>query len=74
MKARRLLAEIMKKYRKKNKLSQEKFAERCGLSADEISLIECEKISPRFDIAYRILEAVGIDLEKSLCEVFEKRE
>lgn len=71
MKARRLLAEIMKKYRKKNKLSQEKFAERCGLSADEISLIECEKISPRFDIAYRILEAVGIDLEERLLGTME---
>ena len=64
MEARKILAEIMKKYRKENKLSQEIFAERCGLSADEISLIECQKISPRFDNAYKILLEMGIDLEK----------
>lgn len=73
MKSRKILAEIMKKYRKENKRSQEKFAERCGLSVDEISLIECQKISSRFDIAYRILEAAGIDLEECLLGTTEQR-
>lgn len=66
MKARKMLANLLRNYRKTHSITQEQFAELCGLSPDEISLIECEKISQRFDIVYRILEVMGIDLEKSL--------
>ena len=66
MKARKLLAKALKKYRKAHDLTQEQFAELCEMSSDEISLIECEKTSPYFDNAYKILRAMDIDLEKIL--------
>lgn len=66
MKARKMLAKLLRNYRKTHGITQEQFAELCGLSPDEISLIECEKISPRFDIVYRMLEVMGINLEKIL--------
>lgn len=66
MKARKILAKLLRNYRKAQGITQEQFAELCGLSSDEISLIECEKISPRFDIVYRMLEVMGINLEKIL--------
>ncbi len=73
MKAREILSKIMKKYRKENGLSQEKFAERCGMSTDDISLIECKKASPYFDNVYKILMAMGIDLEKLLLDAIKKK-
>ena len=66
MKARKMPAKLLRNYRKTHGITQEQFAELCGLSPDEISLIECEKISPRFDIVYRMLEVMGINLEKIL--------
>lgn len=66
MKARKILAKLLRNYRKAQGITQEQFAELCGLSSDEISLIECEEISPRFDIVYRMLEVMGINLEKIL--------
>ena len=73
MKVREILSKIMKKYRKENGLSQEKFAELSGLSVDTISLIECEKISPRFETVYKILTAMGVDLEQLLLDEIEKK-
>lgn len=54
----------VKKYRTKNKLSQEAFAEKCGLHRTYISAIECYRRSIALENIQRIADALEIDTYK----------
>ncbi len=51
---------ILKKYRKKRGLSQEKFPELCDVSTGTIGNIECGIAKPSFDLIIRMAEILGI--------------
>ena len=51
----------LKKYRKKKNLSQEKFAEKCGLHRTYISDIECFRRSIALENIQRIADALEIE-------------
>lgn len=54
----------VKKYRIKHKLSQEAFAEKCGLHRTYISAIECYRRSISLENIQRIADALEIDTYK----------
>ncbi len=58
----------VKKYRKKLGLSQEAFAEKCGLHRTYISAIECNRRSIALENVQRIADALGIDSYKLFVE------
>lgn len=58
----------VRKYRMQKGLSQEKFAERCGLHRTYISDIECFRRSISLDNIQKIAEALGIDTYKLFVE------
>lgn len=51
----------VRKYRKKLGLSQEKFAEKCGLHRTYISDIECFRRSISLDNIQKIANALGVE-------------
>ncbi len=51
----------VKKYRTKLGVSQEKFAEMCGLHRTYISAIECYRRSISLENIQRIADALGVD-------------
>lgn len=53
-------------YRKENELTQEQFAEGCGMSVDNISLIERKKIFPKLDTLGKIAGFMGITVSELL--------
>jgi len=57
---RRLLGETIRGKRKKAKFSQEKLAERAGLSTVFISRVERGKESPSVDSLVKIAKALGL--------------
>jgi len=58
---RLVLAENMKKYRKVQKISQEKLAERVGTAPNYIALIEVGKKFPSASMLERIALALNVD-------------
>ena len=58
----------LKKYRNNIGLSQEKFAERCGLHRTYISAIECYKRSISLENIQKIADALEIESYKLLIE------
>ena len=58
----------MRKYRMQKKISQEKFAEQCGLHRTYISDIECFRRSISLDNIQRIANALEIDTYKLFME------
>ena len=58
----------LKKYRKKLGLSQEAFAEKCGLHRTYISAIECYRRSIALENVQRIADALEIESYKLLME------
>ena len=58
----------LKKYRTEKKLSQEKFAELCGLHRTYISDIECFRRSISLDNIQKIADALEIDTYKLFIE------
>lgn len=54
----------LKKYRKKKGLSQEAFAEKCGMHRTYISAIECYKRSISLENIQRIADALEIETYK----------
>lgn len=58
----------LKKYRKQKGLSQEKFAEKCGLHRTYISDIECFKRSISLENIQRIADAFEIETYKLFVE------
>lgn len=60
----KIFGDNVKKYRTKNQLSQEEFAEKCGLHRTYISAIECYRRSIALENIQRIADALGIDTYK----------
>ena len=58
----------LRKYRTKKGLSQEQFAEICGLHRTYISDIECFQRNVSLENVQRIADALGIELYKLLQE------
>ena len=58
----------VKKHRLKMKLSQEKFAELCGLHRTYISDIECFQRNVSLESVQKIAEAIGIEPYELLME------
>ena len=56
----------LKIYRKQLGLSQEEFAEKCGLHRTYISAIECYRRSIALENIQRIADALGVDAYKLL--------
>ena len=59
---------ILRKYRTKKGLSQEQFAEICGLHRTYISDIECFQRNVSLENVQRIADALGIESYKLLQE------
>ena len=57
----RVFGTNLKKYRNRIGLSQERFAERCGLHRTYISDIECFRRSISLENIQRIADALGIE-------------
>ena len=58
----------VKKYRAKTGLSQEAFAEKCGLHRTYISAIECNRRSIALENIQRIADALGVETYKLFME------
>ena len=58
----------LKKYRTEKKLSQEKFAELCGLHRTYISDVECFRRSISLENIQKIADALGIETYKLFVE------
>lgn len=63
----------LKKYRNLIGLSQEKFAEKCGLHRTYISAIECYKRSISLENIQKIADALEIESYKLLIEESEEK-
>lgn len=64
----KVFADNLKKYRKETGLSQEQFAEKCGMHRTYISAIECYRRSISLENIQRIANALGIDTYKLFLE------
>lgn len=60
----KVFGDNLKKYRTQLGLSQEAFAEKCGLHRTYISAIECYRRSIALENAQRIADALGIETYK----------
>ena len=58
----------LRKYRTATGMSQEAFADKCGMHRTYISAIECYRRSISLENIQRIAEALGIDSYKLLME------
>lgn len=58
----------VRKHRTEKKISQEKFAEQCGLHRTYISDIECFRRSISLDNIQKIADALGIETYKLFIE------
>lgn len=58
----------LRKYRTAMGLSQEAFAEKCGLHRTYISAVECHRLSIALENVQRIADALGIDTYKLFIE------
>lgn len=58
----------LRKYRKERGLSQEAFAEKCGLHRTYISAIECFRRSIALENVQRIADALGVEPYKLFLE------
>ncbi|MBR0806800.1 helix-turn-helix domain-containing protein [Bradyrhizobium japonicum] len=61
MKLRRLVAQNLRRLRRKSGLSQEELADRAGLNRNYIGMIERQENSPTVDALEQISEALGVD-------------
>lgn len=64
----KVFGDNLKKYRTQLGLSQESFAEKCGLHRTYISAIECYRRSIALENVQRIADALGIESYKLLVE------
>ena len=63
----------LRKYRNELGLSQEAFADKCGLHRTYISAIECYRRSIALENVQRIADALGIDTYKLFIESEEQK-
>lgn len=59
-----LLGECIKKYRKKQGITQEKLAETIGVSSNHISKIETASTTPSLEVFIRIADALKISADQ----------
>lgn len=64
----KIFADNVKKYRKQKGLSQEKFAEKCGMHRTYISALECYRRSISLENIQRIADALEIETYKLFLE------
>ena len=64
----KVFADNVKKYRKETGMSQEQFAEQCGMHRTYISAIECYRRSISLENIQRIADALDIDTYKLFLE------
>lgn len=64
----KVFGDNLRKYRNKLGLSQEAFAEKCGLHRTYISAIECYRRSIALENIQRIANALGIETYKLFLE------
>ena len=62
MDEKRLLGKSISEIRKRQRLSQERLAERAGISAQYVSNIERGKENPTLDLLLRLTEALKVSL------------
>ena len=67
----RVFGSNLKRYRTALGLSQENFAEKCGLHRTYISAIECYRRSIALENVQRIADALDIDAYKLFIEIKE---
>lgn len=67
MDKKRLLGKRIREIRKRQRLSQEKLAERAGISAQYVSNIERGKENPTLDLLLGLAEALRVSLGQ-MCE------
>ena len=60
------LAQYIKEYRKKNKLSQFEMAEECGVHSDTISLIEREQENLKLETLQKLAAYIGCTVSEML--------
>ena len=70
----KVFADNLKMYRKRTGLSQEQFAEKCGMHRTYISAIECYRRSISLENIQRIAEALGIDTYKLFLEAEDDKD
>lgn len=73
MDIRNVFGTNVRKYRVQLGLSQEKFAEKCGLHRTYISDIECFRRSISLDNIQKIADALEIEIYKLFLEVENER-
>lgn len=61
MKLRRVVAQNLRRLRRKGGLAQEELADRAGLNRNYIGMIEREENSPTVDALEQISKALGVD-------------
>ncbi|WP_074447838.1 helix-turn-helix domain-containing protein [Bradyrhizobium yuanmingense] len=61
MKLRRVVAQNLRRLRRKGGLTQEELADRAGLNRNYIGMIEREENSPTVDALEQISKALGVD-------------
>lgn len=59
---RKLFSERVRKLRKKQKMSQEKFAEKVGVSTTTVQRWERAEDAPEFDRLETIAQALGVEV------------
>lgn len=69
----RVFGSNVKHYRQMTGLSQEAFAEKCGMHRTYISAIECFRRSISLENIQRIAEALGVDAYQLLLENKEEK-
>ena len=70
----KVFGDNLKKYRTAMSISQEAFAEKCGMHRTYISAIECYRRSISLDNIQRIADALNIEAYKLLIEHKENTE
>ena len=70
----KVFGDNLKKYRTAMSISQEAFAEKCGMHRTDISAIECYRRSISLDNIQRIADALNIEAYKLLIEHKENTE
>lgn len=70
----KVFGDNLRKYRNELGLSQETFAERCGLHRTYISAIECYRRSIALENVQRIADALGVEAYKLFLEVHDERD
>lgn len=64
----KVFGDNLKKYRNKIGLSQEAFADKCGMHRTYISAIECYRRSIALENVQRIADALGVETYKLFLE------